>query len=128
MSLESLRAEYDHARENERLAKERTKAARAKLNAAKRKADAVSNTAIMRALRIGYEKGWVQADIDKLEALAPTLLSTKNKDLTPWLLEILRGSRKSDPGVTDVAEESTAPEDELDRMMEPFPEPTAGSE
>lgn len=128
MSLKSLSAEYDRACENERLATERTKAARAKLNAAKRKADAISNAAITRALRIGYEEGWIQADIAKLEALAPTLLSAKNRDLTPRLLEILRGSGKSDPVVADVAEESTAPEDELERMMEPLPEPRPGSE
>ncbi|WP_159726878.1 hypothetical protein [Methylosinus sp. Ce-a6] len=88
----------------------------------------ISNTAIKLALQIGYEEGWIQADIEKLEALAPTLLSAKNRDLTPRLLEILRGGGKSDPVVTDVAEESTAPEDELDLMMEPFPEPRPSSE
>jgi hypothetical protein len=91
-------------------------------------AGVISGRAIARALRVGYEEGWVQADIEKLEALAPTLLSAKDRDLTPRLLEILRGSRKNDLVVTDVAEESTAPEDELDRLMESFPEPRPSSE
>ncbi|CAN2535946.1 hypothetical+protein [Methylocapsa aurea] len=128
MSLKDLTSKYDQAVEQEKRAKEKTKEARAALKCAKRNADVISNTAIMRALRIGYEKGWVQADVEKLEALAPTLLSAKNRDLTSRLLEILRGSRKSDPVVADVAEESTAPEDELDRTMAPFPEPRPGSE
>jgi hypothetical protein len=128
MSLKDLTSKYDQAVEQEKRAKEKTKEARAALKCARRNAGVITNTAITRALRVGYEEGWVQADIEKLAAVAPTLLSRKNKDLTPLLLETLRGSRKSDPVATDVADESTAPEEGLDQMMEPFPEPRPSSE
>jgi hypothetical protein len=107
MTLKSLIDKAVRADEHVKTAKAEAKKARDALKREKQKTDAAIRAAIARALFAGYEAGWVTADMDRLEASAPTFLSRRNRDAAPRLLEMLRKSAKTD------AETPTEPEDEV---------------
>lgn len=115
MTLKSLIDKAVRADEQVKTAKAEAKKAHDALKREKQKTDAAIRAAIARALFAGYEAGWVTADMDRLEASAPTFLSKRNRDAAPRLLEMLRVSAKTDAATpTKPASQRQAPAEPSD--------------